>query len=190
MHQKGTSLSDEAVVPSQFGGTFEHKNNIKRVFRYTPLPGYFWLIDVIHSYCILFQFFVLIFETKGRSTCSLYLLRPTLVHIGIESGSTADRGTTDTHQYIFTLFRVPHELENGVRKWAIQAHASIHIYEISFLIQENNYPSQHTVFGNYRPLASWCADWGPLDKMGPARHNLSFGFQTQCDLIKIIVPKL
>ena len=28
---------------------------------------------------------------------------------------------------------------------------SIHIYEINFLIQENNYPSQHTVLVNYRP---------------------------------------
>ena len=59
-----------------------------------------------------------------------YLLRPTLEFIGIEGGSTA--GSRD--QYIFALFRVPHELENGVRKLAIQAHASIHIsiYEKNF----------------------------------------------------------
>ena len=75
-----------------------------------------------------------------------------------KAGPQRGRGTTDTHQYIFTHFRVPHKLENGVRKLAIQAYASIHIYAINYLIQENNYPSQHTAWGNYRPLASWWAD--------------------------------
>ena len=52
-------------------------------------------------------------------------------------------------------------------KLAIQAHASIHIYEINFLIQENNYPSQHTVLVNYRPPSELVAVCGRLNKMGP-----------------------
>ena len=67
-------------------------------------------------------------------------------------------------------------------KKAIQAHASIHIYEINFLIEENNYPSQHTVLGNYLPprangpiMAHWI-------RWASTPHNLSLGFPTQQDL--------
>ena len=65
--------------------------------QYTPLPEYFdsLLLFIVVAFC-------------ERS----YLLRPTLEFIGIKGGSTA--GSRD--QYIFTLFRVPHELVNGVRK--------------------------------------------------------------------------
>ena len=52
------------------------------------------------------------------------------------------------------------------------AHASIHSYEINVLIQENNYPSQHTNLVNYRPLSAG----GPIVALWirwvPMRHNL------------------
>ena len=63
LHQKGTSLSDKAVVPSQYdcslpGRSNKHNNNIKRVFIYTTLPEYFRHIVVIH---IQFLHFVSVF---------------------------------------------------------------------------------------------------------------------------------
>ena len=65
--------------------------------QYTPLPEYFDSLSLF-----IFVAFCFSFETKSR----------TLESFGIEDGSTA--GSRD--QYIFTLFRVPHELVNGVKK--------------------------------------------------------------------------
>ena len=83
------------------GGTFLHKrnSNIKRVFIYTPLPDYFLLIVVIHSYCILLYFCAHFLNERS------YFLRPTLVHIGIEGGSTTgsrDNGHTSIYFHSFS----------------------------------------------------------------------------------------
>ena len=80
------------------------QKNINRVFIYTHLD----LINILTHCCyhilfqVLFCFFLLIFKTKGRDTCSL-LLRPTILHIGVESGVEEQR-VAGTHPYIFTLF--------------------------------------------------------------------------------------
>ena len=87
LHQKGTSLSDKAVAPSQYDLNLVARSNANTTTTTSKGSSYtihaftwiFWLIVVIHSCCILFQFW------NERS----YLLRPTLEFIGIEGGSTA-----------------------------------------------------------------------------------------------------
>ena len=59
-------------------------------------------------------FYLLLLFVVTAFCFSSYLLRPTLVHIGIKGGSTAgSRDNGHASIYIFFLFRVPHELVIG-----------------------------------------------------------------------------
>ena len=113
LHQNGTSLSDEAVAPSQYDLScwVDVRTQIQQ--HQTRLD-----LNILthccysYSYCILFQFF---FAFCFSFLCSFlkrkvvehvaYLLRPTLVHIGIEGGSTAgsrDNGHTSIYFHSFS----------------------------------------------------------------------------------------
>ena len=86
--QKGTSLSNEAVAPSQYDITcWWDVLTQTQGSSYTRL--YLNIFVVFHSNCILFQFFVCSFLKRKVVVHVGYLLRPTIVHIGIEGGSTA-----------------------------------------------------------------------------------------------------
>ena len=98
------------MAPSQYDFNLVGRSNtIKRVSIYTTLPEYFWT-HCCYSKLLHFVSVCLCSFLKRKLVPSASDLR---THIGIEGGST---GTTDTYQYICTLFRVPHELVNGVRK--------------------------------------------------------------------------
>ena len=72
LHQKGTSLSDKAVAPSQYDLSFvailiqtqqqQHQKGLH--MQYTPLPEYFdsLLLFIVVAFCFSF-------ETKGRTFC-------------------------------------------------------------------------------------------------------------------------
>ena len=88
----------------------QHQKDLYTVI-YTPLPEYFFTLVI--AFCFSFLCSIL---KRNVEVHVAYLLRPTLVHIGIEGRFTAGSRDNRHTSIYFTLFRVPHELVNGVRK--------------------------------------------------------------------------
>ena len=72
LHKKGTSLSDKAVAPSQYGLSLVARSNTNTTtthqkglhIQYTHLPEYFdsLLLFIVVAFCFSF-------ETEGRTFC-------------------------------------------------------------------------------------------------------------------------
>ena len=108
LHQKGTSLSDKAVAPSQYDLSCwwdvltQAQQHIKRVFINTPLPEYFdpVLLFIVIAFC--FSFLCSFLKRKvvpSGSDLITYWYRGR-VHGGVEGQRTRIN--------IFSLFFVSH----------------------------------------------------------------------------------